>query len=89
MPAIGSSKSNVYPYLGFGADYLTASVDQKGRAASSESGSILKIGFGMMFKVNQHVGIPLEFGYLTMNTEHGKEALTTIAIGVGFAGLLY
>lgn len=89
LVAFGSSRSTVYPYLGIGVDYLTASADEKGFPSSSESGSIIKAGLGMMFKVNQHVGIPLELGILITNTEHSKEALTTIAIGVGLVGLLY
>jgi outer membrane protein W len=70
MVAFGSSQSTVYPYLGIGVDYLTVSADEKGFPSSSESGSIIKAGLGMMFKVNEHVGIPLELGILITNTEH-------------------
>lgn len=89
MVAFGSAENTAYPYLGLGADYVTASLDEKGFPSSTTSGSIIKGGVGVIFKVSQHVGIPLEFGVLVINTDKSKESTTTIAVGTGISGLLY
>lgn len=89
MLAFGTAESNVYPYLGAGVDFITMSSDQRGFSSSSASGSIIKGGVGLMFKVSRHIGIPLELGVLVTNIGDNKDAITTIAVGTGIAGLLY
>ena len=84
--AFGSAQSTVYPYLGFGVDYLSASTSG---GSASNTGSLIKGGLGIMVKIGEHLGLPVELGITVQNTESSKEALVTYSLGIGLAGLLY
>jgi len=94
MAAFGDRESSTYPYLGFGIDYASSSFTYESsgyygsnKYTTSTSGSIITFGAGMMMKIGENLGLPLEFDILISNSE--SEHSTMFAFSVGLAGLLY
>ena len=81
--AFGKWESPARPYIGFGVDYLSV-----GGTAVNEStnGSIVKTAFGIMTRIGENLGLPVELGMIF--TTIGSQKTTTYALGIGLAGLL-
>lgn len=82
MAAFGQPDGTVFPYIGLGVNYITGSSGN-----STASGSAIKIGFGLLTKAGDNLGIPVEFGIVMMNVEDEKG--TVYSLGFGFSGIFY
>jgi hypothetical protein len=85
---------NAIPYMGVGWNYISLGASSGGEG-DSESGSRIKGVVGVMIK-SGHLGIVIEGGYLrdSFSVEFAGEegesiSGSSIAVGVGFAGLFY
>jgi hypothetical protein len=95
LVVIGKKESSVYPYLGFGIGYISTSQSytstdyyySSSTAKYSASGTIISFGAGMMIKIGEHLGLPVEFGMSITNVE--SQHMKTVMFGIGLAGLLY
>ena len=97
--AFGNKESTIIPFLGFGLDYLSLNQSYEtteysyytgyytSSVSNSASGYMLKFSLGIMIKLNEHLGLPIELGILYSNVQ--SESMTNFVFGVGIAGLLY
>ena len=89
----GELEKTVLPYLGVGVSLLSESITIESDGYSSNSQTATKTGyrfkgaFGLMVKLNQHLGVPIELGFTYDKIESSKQ--TTISIAAGLAGFLF
>ena len=85
---LGDAESNMFPYLGAGFLYLTATEDDY-----TLSGTNIAINVGVLVPVRKNLGIMIDAGYHMMSLKHENwdeaESGNIIMVGIGIAGILY